>query len=88
MEDIIKGLSPEDKARLVIEDHLRDKPVLSPGDRRKMLAAMGPEEGRRYNSVVERHHILKGNLDALSSLADDVKMKLLHRIASCGIATP
>jgi hypothetical protein len=79
LEDIIKGLSPEDKVRLVIEDHLRDKPVLSPVDRRKTLASMGPEEGRRYNSVVDRYHILKDNLDALSSLADDVKMKLLHR---------
>ncbi|HZA23901.1 MAG TPA: hypothetical protein VFA32_15085 [Dehalococcoidia bacterium] len=79
LEDIIEGLSPVDKARLVIEDHLRDKPVLFPVDRRKMLTAIGPEEGRRYNSVVDRYHILKDNLDALSSLADDVKMKLLHR---------
>jgi hypothetical protein len=76
---MIKGLSPEDKARLVIEDHPRDQPVLSLGDRRKMLAAMGPEEGRRYNSVIDRYHILKDNLDTLNSLADDVKMKLLHR---------
>jgi hypothetical protein len=79
LQDIIKGLSPEDKARLVIEDLLRNKPVLSPVDRRKMLAAMGPEEGRRYNAVVDRYHILKDNLDTLSSMADDVKMKLLHR---------
>ena len=76
---MIKGLSPVDKARLVIEDHLRDKPVLSPVDRRKMLAAMGPEEARRYNSIVERYHILKDNIDTLSSLADHVKMKLLER---------
>jgi hypothetical protein len=79
LEDMIKGLSPEDKARLVIEDLLRDKPVLSPVDRRKMLAAMGPEEGRRYNALVDRHRILQHNMGTLDLLADDVKMKLLHR---------
>jgi hypothetical protein len=79
LEDIIKGLSPEDKVRLVIEDHLRDKPVLSHVDRRKMLAAMGPEEGRRYNALVDRHHILQHNMGTLDLLADDVKMNLLHR---------
>jgi hypothetical protein len=79
LEDIIKGLSPVDKARLVIEDHLRVKPVLSPGDRRKMLAAMRPEEGRCYNALVDRHHILQHNIGILDLLADDVKMKLLHR---------
>jgi hypothetical protein len=75
---MIKGLSPENKARLVIEDLLRDKPVLSPVDRRKMLAAMGPEEGRRYNVLVDQHRILQHNMGTLDLLADDVKMKLLH----------
>jgi hypothetical protein len=76
---MIKGLSPVDKARLVIEDHLRVKPVLSPVDRRKMLAAMEPEEGRCYNALVDRHHILQHNIGTLDLLADDVKMNLLHR---------
>jgi hypothetical protein len=75
---MIKGLSSVDKARLVIEDLLRDKPVLSPVDRRKMLAAMGPEEGRCYNALVDQHHILQHNIGTLDLLADDVKTKLLH----------
>jgi hypothetical protein len=79
LEDMIKGLSPVDKARLVIEDHLRVKPLLSAGDRRKMLAAMGAEEGRCYNALVDRHHILQHNTGILDLLANDVKMKLLHR---------
>jgi hypothetical protein len=74
---MIKGLSSVDKARLVIEDLLRDKPVLSPVDRRKMLAAMGPEEGRCYNALVDQHHILQHNIGTLDLLADDVKTKLL-----------
>jgi hypothetical protein len=79
LEDIIKSLSPEDKACLVIEDHLRVKPVLSPVDRHKMLVAMGPEEGRCYNALIDRHHILQHNIEILDLLANDIKMKLLHR---------
>ena len=67
LEDIIKGLSPEDKAKLVIEDVLRDKPVLSYSQRRKMLQAMSSEEGRRYNLFMVRFETIRQNLAALST---------------------
>jgi hypothetical protein len=69
LDDIIKGLSPEEKARLVIEDLFREKPVLSPSNRRRMLAEMSSEEGTRYNAVVDRHETLKRNVRTLSHLA-------------------
>jgi hypothetical protein len=79
LDDIIKALSPEDKARLAIEDLFREKPVLSPANCRRMLAEMSPEEGRRYNAVVERHETLKGNVRMLSHLAEGAKKQLLMR---------
>lgn len=79
LDDIIKGLSPEEKARLVIEDLFREKPVLSPANCRRMLDEMSPEEGRRYNAVVERHETLKRNVRTLSHLAEGAKTQLLMR---------
>ncbi len=79
LDDVIKGLSPEEKARLVIEDLFREKPVLSPANGRTMLHEMSPEEGRRYNALVERHETLKRNVRTLSHLAEGAKTQLLMR---------
>ena len=45
-EKIIDGLSPEEKARLVIEDQLRAVPTLSSAERRRMVNAMGSRRPR------------------------------------------
>ena len=45
LQDIIKGLGPENKARLVIENVYRAEPTLSPAEIRRMLLVLGSEEG-------------------------------------------
>jgi hypothetical protein len=77
--DIINGLSPEDKARLVIEDQFRDEPVLSPVARRLMLDAMGVEEGKRYDAVVDKFNQLKDLVSLLGIMATDAKIRLVER---------
>ena len=79
VDDIVGGLSPEDKARVAIEDLLRAEPVISPTDYRKMLGAMRSEEGRRYNAFIHRFQTLKRNLDRLMHLVNDLKKQLLDR---------
>jgi hypothetical protein len=79
LEDIIKGLSPEDKARLAIEDMFRSEPVLSESDYRKMMASMSSEEGRRFNVIASQYNSLRDNIRTLEHLATDIKTKLLVR---------
>ena len=79
LREIISGLSPEEKARLAIEDGLRKEPVLSPGDRHKMVRALNPQEGTRYNTVIGRYKSLLENLDLLTRLVDQARGQLLLR---------
>ena len=79
LEAIVEGLSPEEKAKLVIEDLFRGEPVLSPLNRCKMLASMTPEEGRRYNSALDRYDRVKSNIGILDRLANSVRKQLLMR---------
>ena len=79
LEDIVKGLSPEEKAKLVIEDLFRKEPVLTLWNRYKMLDAMSDDEGRRYNSVLDRFEKLKSNARTLGYLADRARRQLLMR---------
>ena len=79
LEDIVKGLSPEEKAKLVIEDLFRKEPVLTPWNRHKMLGAMSDDEGRRYNAVLDRFEKLKSNIRTLGHLADRARRHLLMR---------
>ncbi len=79
LQEIISGLSPEKKARLDIEDGLRKEPVLSPGDRHKMVRALNPQEGTRYNTVIGRYKSLLENLDLLTRLVDQARRQLLLR---------
>jgi hypothetical protein len=76
---IIGKLSPEEKAKLVIEDVFRDEPVLAPDAQSKMLQAMGAEEGRRYNAVIDRYSRLKNEVVFLQDMANKVKLDLLER---------
>lgn len=79
LQEIISGLSPEEKARLAIEDALRQEPVLSPGDCDRMVLALTPQDGRRYNRVIERYQSLLANLRLLSQLVDEARRQLLLR---------
>ena len=76
---IIGKLSPEEKAKLVIEDLFRDEPVLSPQARSKMLQAMGAEEGHRYNAFVDRYNRVKAEVVLLQGMANEAKVDLLER---------
>src|SRR3989304_478077 len=79
LEDVVKGLSPEEKAKLVIEDLFREEPVLSPGNRGKVLGAMSDDEGRRYNAVIDRYAALGSSIRTLGCLADEARRHLLMR---------
>jgi len=79
LEDIVKSLSPEEKASLGIEDMFRPESVLSPSNFRKMLQALSPEEGRRYNTFMERFHTLRRNLLTFNSMREELLRLLLHR---------
>ena len=79
LQDIIAGLGPENKARLVIEDVYRDEPILSPLEIRRMLLVLGSEEGRRYNAVIARHQVLGDNLDRMGDMVLQVHICLLER---------
>ncbi len=79
LQEIITGLSPEEKACLAIEDALRKEPVLSPGDCHRMVRALTPQEGRRYNRVIDRYQSLLANQRLLSLLVDEARRQLLLR---------
>ena len=61
-EKMIDGLSPEDKARWVIEDQLRDPRTLSAEELRRMKNAMEPDERRQYNEFLRRWEELRVHL--------------------------
>ena len=77
--DLIKGLTPEEKARLLIEDRLRAEPYFSPAECAQMLAAMSPTDSHRYNSFLERYQNSVGNLKTLGLLTSRVEELLLNR---------
>ncbi len=79
LHEIISGLSPEEMARLAIEDALRKEPVLSPGDRHRMVRALSSHEGTRYNKVIDRYQSLLANLRLLTLLVDEARRQLLLR---------
>ncbi len=79
LQEIISGLSPEEKARLAIEDTLRNEPVLSPVDRHKMVRALDPQEGTRYYAITQRYQALLPNLRLLAELVDEARRQLLLR---------
>lgn len=68
LADIMENLSPEEKAKLIIEDLFRDKPTLSPKAQQKALQAMNREEGLRYNAYLDRYNRLKGALRLLQDM--------------------
>jgi len=79
LEDIVKGLSVEDKGRLVVEDLLRREPVLSPANYRKMLDSMSSDEGHRFNAFLRRFETLRRNLMRLEYTSSDILKQLLKR---------
>ena len=79
LNDVISDLSPEDKAKVAIEDPLRLKPVIPPTDYRKMLDAMTAEEGHRFNAFIGRFQTLRNNLDYLAHRVAELQKDLLNR---------
>jgi len=79
LETIIKSLSPEEQARIEIEDIFRSDPLISPADQRRMLASMSLEEGRRYNAYIDQYSRLKAKVVLLQNLANGAKVDLLER---------
>ncbi len=79
LEEIIRALSPEEKARLAIEDTVRKEPALSPGDRLKMVRALSSQEWDRYHAVITRYQVLLPNLRLLAQLVDEARRQLLER---------
>jgi hypothetical protein len=79
LRDVVKGLSPEDTARLIIEDTFRDQPVLSDAERRKIVNALDEKVAHRYTAFVERYTVLRRNLLQLTVLAGELHKNLLKR---------
>ncbi len=79
LKDATTGLSPEEKARLAIEDIFRGEPVLPSPERHRLLDAMSNEEGRRYNAVLARYETTKRHVTVLSRLVDALREQLLLR---------
>lgn len=75
---VVQAMSPEDKARWVIEAPLLGQEI-SDAEEQAMLAKMKPEEGRRYNAYLARWNRLRHNLLALAVMITEIKMKLLER---------
>ena len=79
LEDLMKGLSPRDKAKLAIEDALRVRPVIAYYEKNKMLRDMNPEEGRQYNQCIDRFQTLRLNILALFRMCGGLVKMLLER---------
>ena len=69
LQEIVRGLPPEEKARLAIEDALRKEPALSPGDRHRMVRALNHQDGARYDKAIDRYQSLLANLRLLTQLS-------------------
>ena len=78
VDQVLRNMSPEDKARYFIQGPLLGHEV-SDLEQRQLIDRMKPEEGRRYNAFVERWNRLRQNLSTLLNVASDVKIKLLQR---------
>ncbi|MPZ14354.1 MAG: hypothetical protein GEU73_08005 [Chloroflexi bacterium] len=79
LEHITRGLSAEQKAKLVIEDGFREHPILSPAERHRMCAAMGTEGAQRYNAYLDRYDRLRELQLFLGILASQAMKDLLER---------
>ncbi|MFQ6028955.1 MAG: hypothetical protein ACE5Q6_15855 [Dehalococcoidia bacterium] len=64
---------------MVIKDAYRDNVVIPATERRKLLQALGPEEGRRYDAVLDQYQRLRDVIGDLNLLANQVKLLLLER---------
>ena len=79
LREVVKGLSPEDTARLIIEDTFRDQSVLSDAERRKMVNALDEKEATRYTGFIDRYTVLRRNLFQLTVLAGELHKNMLKR---------
>jgi len=79
IDGVIKALSPEEKAQLMIEDQFRPDPILSDVEVQGLLRAMNAAEGHRYNAVISRNNILRHNIDILGLLVEEMRTRLLER---------
>ena len=78
LDQLLRDMSPEDKARYFIQGPLLGHEV-SDLEQSQLIDRMKPEEGRRYNAFVKRWNRLRHNLGTLLNIASDVKIKLLER---------
>ena len=78
LDQLVQGMSPEDKARYLIESPFRGHAV-SDLERRQLFDKMKPEEGRRYNAFAERWKRLRHNMVILLNMASEIKTRLLMR---------
>ena len=86
IQDIIKGLSAEDKARLTVQDVLRAEPVFSSTERKHILATLGVGEARKYYGFIARFDPLLENITSLSNMTRDLSVELLKRTPPAGSA--
>ncbi len=78
LDQLLRDMSPEDKARYFIQGPLLGHEV-SDLEQCQLIDRMKPEEGRRYNAFLQRWHRLRRNLGMLLTMASEVKDKLLSR---------
>jgi len=78
VDELIIGLAPEEKARLLLEDQLC-QPVFSDEDCRKILSSMNRQETQQYNDYWHRFEKLRSDTSNLVDLTQKIQLILLHR---------
>ena len=78
VDDLILGLAPEEKARLLLEDQLC-QPVFSDEDCRKILSSMNRQETQQYTDYWHRFERLRSDTSSLVDLTQKIQLFLLHR---------
>jgi hypothetical protein len=78
LEQAVADLSPEDKARWLLEGPLLGAEI-SKAEEQRLLSKMTPEDGRRYNAYIARWDRLRRNMATLLTMAMELKEQLLLR---------
>ena len=78
LDRVVEALSPEAKARWLIEGPLLGHEATE-GEAQRVLASLSPQEGRRYNAYISRWRRLRDNLRFLLSMCSSLHVTLLER---------
>ncbi len=78
LDRVVEALSPEAKARWLIEGPLLGHDV-NRAEEQHVLDSLSPEDGLRYNAYLARWDCLRDNLRSLISICGAVKSMLLER---------